>query len=192
MNRAYSSPSGWLAEGKPMDWNTCLEEGETLRWEGRPAPRAFVFRNWVHSLFGGLLLAVAVYWQVLAARLAEAQQWPWLALAPIPFLLVGLYLAVGHLLLARLEWEKVFYAVSDRRLLARKGLFRPRLETFALADLARFRVKPIGPELATLRVFPRDSGSGLVFTAVEQPRPVIALLESALADNGQELAVTPL
>jgi len=175
-----------------MNWNPCLEEGETLRWEGRPAPRAFTFRNWVHSLFGGLVLAVAIYWQVLAVRLAESQQWPWLMLVPIPFLLAGLYLAVGHLLLARLEWEKVFYAVSDRRLLARKGLFRPRLETFALADLDRFRVKPIGPELATLRVFPGDAGDGLTFIAVEQPRAVIELLEAALADNGRELAVTPL
>jgi len=101
-----------------MNWNDYLAEGETLAWEGRPAPRAFTFRNGLHSLFGVLLLVGAIFWQVIACGLAKAQPWPWPALIPVPFLLAGLYLTFGHLLLARLEWSRVGYAVSNRRLLA--------------------------------------------------------------------------
>ncbi|MDX9710320.1 MAG: PH domain-containing protein [Trichloromonas sp.] len=175
-----------------MNWNDDLAEGETLAWEGRPAPRAFTFRNWVHSLFGVLLLAVALYWQVIACGLAKAQPWPWPALVPVPFWLAGFYLAFGHLLLARLEWSRVGYAVSNRRLLARRGLFRRRLDCMELAGLCSFRVKPLGPELAHVRAVSSEGHAVLSFLAVEHPAALLTLLEEALARNGHELNRTPL
>jgi hypothetical protein len=175
-----------------MDWKPCLEEGETLRWEGRPAPRAFTFRNWKHSVCGLLLLLLSAYWQVVGVQLAAVYRIPWLAWIPLPFLVIGLYLGFGHLLLARMEWEKVFYAVTDRRLLARRGLFRPRVETFFLSDLTSFIVRPLGSELATLRVLSAGSGSGLAFIAVEHPGRVVALLEEVLINNGYEVSTRPL
>jgi len=175
-----------------MDWKSCLEEGEALRWEGRPAPRAFIFRNWKHSLFGVLLLLISAYWQIVGMQLAAVYQLPWLIWIPIPFLLIGLYLGGGHLLLARMEWEQVFYAVTDRRLLARRGLFRQRVESLELSELTGFRVKPLGSELATLRACVGSSGSSLVFVAVEYPQQVTALLEAALIDNGHEVSLRSL
>ncbi len=172
-----------------MDWTDCLEEGELLRWEGRPAPRAFTFRNWIHSIVGVLLLLLSAYWQMVGVQLAAVYHLFWLAWIPIPFLIVGLYLGVGHILLARLEWEKVFYAVTDRRLLAQRGLLRQRIETFALSELTGFRVKPLGSELATLRVCSQSSGASLAFIAVEYPQRVPALLEAALIDNGHEVSM---
>ena len=59
-----------------MNWNDDFAEGETLTWEGRPAPRAFTFRNGLHSLFGILLLVGAIFWQVSACELAKAHPWP--------------------------------------------------------------------------------------------------------------------
>ncbi len=172
-----------------MDWKSYLNEGEELRWEGRPAPRTFIFRNWIHSVFGILLLLISAYWLTVGVQLAAVYHWPWLAWIPIPFLLVGFYLGVGHLLLARREWEYVFYAVTDRRLLAQKGLFRRRIETFELAGLTGFRVNPHGEKLATLRVFAGDTASSLAFVAVEYPQQVTGLLEAALIDNGHEVSV---
>ncbi len=175
-----------------MDWKPCLEEGEALRWEGRPAPRAFTFRNWLHSLVGVLLLLLSAYWQMVGVQLAAVYHLPWLAWIPIPFLVAGLYLGVGHLLLARMEWEKVFYAVTDRRLLAQRGLFRPRIEVFELSELTGFRVKPLGNELATLRACALSSGSNLIFIAIEYPQQVTALLEAALIANGHEVSMRSL
>ncbi|OHB24919.1 MAG: hypothetical protein A2X84_04035 [Desulfuromonadaceae bacterium GWC2_58_13] len=175
-----------------MDWKPCLEEGETLRWEGRPAPRAFTFRNWKHSMCGLLLLLFSAYWQIVGVQLAAVYRIPWLIWIPVPFLIVGLYLGIGHLLLARMEWEKVFYAVTDRRLLAHRGLFRQRVETFDLSELTSFRVKPLGREVATLRVFSSGSGASLAFVAIEYPQQVTTLLEGALIANGHEVSVRPL
>lgn len=174
-----------------MNWKPCLEEGEALRWEGRPVPRAFTFRNWKHSVCGVLLLLFSAYWQIVGVQLAAVYRIPWLVWIPVPFLAVGLYLGVGHVLLARMEWEKVFYAVTDRRLLAHRGLFRPRVETFELSELTSFRVKPLGSELATLRVYSASTGSRLIFVAVEYPQQVTSLLEAALIDNGHEVSMRP-
>lgn len=175
-----------------MNWNTDLEKDETLRWEGRPAPRAFTFRNWKQSLFGVFLLIVAGFWEAMALGLADANQSAWLPWLPVPFVAGGLYLGIGHLLLARFEWEKVRYGVTDRRLLARKGLSGSRLESFALADLAYFKVTPLGEQLATIQARSADRKQKLTFTAVESPAPVIALLEAALRDNGHEVATREL
>lgn len=174
-----------------MEWTTYLAPGETLRWEGRPAPRAYVFRNWKHALFGLLLLAVTVYWQVIALPLGDLYQKAWLPWIPLPFLLIALYLGIGHVLLARLEWEKVFYALSDRRLLVQKGVWRRQLVDFPLSELTSFRVLPLGNELASIQANNRDSGRRLLFIGVEQPRQVIVLLEEALAANGYEVSMSP-
>ena len=169
-----------------MTWEPLLEPGETLRWEGRPAPRCYTFRNWRHSLFGLLLVILCLYWTVMAVQLAAVYHWPWLPLVPVPFLLVAFYLALGHLLWARLEWEQVFYAVTDRRVLVRRGLRGRRHQQLPLAALVWFQVRPFGPELATVRLRGAAEDQRLALCCVEYPRRVTALLEAALASNAVE------
>jgi hypothetical protein len=168
-----------------MDWAPYLEESEAIRWEGKPAPRCFVFRNWRHSVFGLLLLLFSVFWEMVGLQLGEVyDSWalPWI---PVPFVAAGLWLAVGHLLLARLEWEKVFYAVTDRRVLARRGFFRLRLETVLLSDLTHFRLQPLGAELGSFRVTGGEPPRTVNLSCIEHPRRLTALLESALAANNR-------
>lgn len=167
-----------------MDWSAHLQAGEIVRWEGRPAPRCFVFRNWRHSLFGLLLLLLATWWQVVGYQLAQVYGMALLLWLPLPFLLVGLYLALGHLLLARYEWERVFFAVTDRRVLAVRGILRPRLETVALPEVTYFQVRPHGRELATVRVGTDRRRPPLLLCCVEHPERLLALLKSALAASG--------
>ena len=95
-------------------------------------------------------------------------------------------------MVARLEWEKVFYAVTDRRLLVQKGIRRRRIDEFPLSELTNFRVMPLGHELAGIRVNNRDSGARLTFIAIEQPQQVIHLLEEALVKNGYEVNRSPI
>ncbi|MEJ2199772.1 MAG: PH domain-containing protein [Desulfuromonadaceae bacterium] len=168
-------------------WKPHLEEGESLCWEGRPAPRAFVFRNWRHSAFGILLLAVGSYWQFISFPLAEQYQLPWLPLLPLSFLLLALYLVLGHLLLARLEWEQVFYAVTNRRILVRRGWKGRQLIALSRAELTHFRVVPLGEELASIRLNNREGKNRLALIAVEHPQPLIELLEDSLRQNGFEI-----
>ncbi len=170
-----------------MNWDGYLQSGETIRWEGRPAPRCFTFRNWRHSLFGILLLLLAVYWQIIGYQLSLSYDSPLISWIPFPFLLAGLYLAVGHLVLARLEWDRVFYAATDRRLLAVGGLFRSRFQSIPLAEVNYFRIKPLGKELGTVRVHCAETPAALTFSCLEHPRRLTDLIEEAMSANGFEV-----
>ncbi len=172
-----------------MDWSGYLDESEMIRWEGRPAPRAFTFRNWKHSMLGFLLLVLALYWESVGLQLKAVYDTPLVFWVPIPFVLVGLYLAIGHLFLARIEWEKVFYAVTDRRVLVQKGLFRCRVEQMPLDDLAYFRVRPLGAELGTVHLCSGGGERSLVVSCIEYPRQMTRLLEDALEANGIDCTI---
>lgn len=145
-----------------------LADGETLLWHGRPAPRAYTFRNWRHALFGLALALPCLFWQLVGIELAASGAPPWVAWLPLPFNLGALYLAFGQLLIARLEWERVYYAVSDRAIYQRCGFFRSRLLQMPLADLAEVRRKILGPNLASIRMEGRG-GETLIFSAIEHP-----------------------
>jgi len=167
-----------------MDWSSQLAADESVLWEGRPAPRCYVFRNWLHSLFGLLLLLLSTWWQAVGYQLGQLYDLIWLGWLPLPFVLLGLYLALGHVLLARYEWERVFYAVTDRRVLVLRGLFRSRFDSLSLPEVTYFQVRPHGRDLATVRVCSGMPRPHLVLLCVEHPGRLIELLESAMAQSG--------
>jgi hypothetical protein len=167
-----------------MDWSAVLATDETLRWTGRPAPRCYTFRHWYHSLFGLLLFILSLYWLAIGIQLGAVYQLPWIPWIPIPFVLTGLYLSLGHLILARIEWEQVGYAVTDRRVLVRRGIRGQKLDTLTLDRLAWFQLRFHGSELGTLRLRGRDPEQRLTLCCLEHPRRVTALLEPAIARSG--------
>lgn len=151
-----------------------LAEDETIRWHGRPAPRAYTFRNWRLSLWGLALLLPCLIWQLVGIELVTSGAPVWVAWLPLPFNLASLYLAFGQLLIARLEWEQIVYVVSDRNLYQRAGFFRSRLRSLPLAAVTRVRKKDLGPNLATVRIDSRD-GEFLLFTAIEHSELLLRL-----------------
>lgn len=159
-----------------------LEPDEEIRWEGRPAPRCYTFRHWRHSCFGLLFLSICVYWQSLGLDMAEEYELFWLAWLPVPFLLMGLYLAVGHLLQARLEWNNVCYTITDRRLMAQRGLLSRRLDSLALQEITYFSLHHQGDQLGTIQIY-KGEDRVLILHCVEHPRQAIELLEAAM-DKG--------
>jgi hypothetical protein len=168
-----------------MDWTTLLQPGERLVWEGRPAPRCYTMRNWRHALFGVILLVPTLYWQAVALQLGAVYRLPLVPWIPLPFLLAALYLALGQLFVARLEWENVFYAVTDRRILARRGLLRIRHLALDLEAVGSFVLKPYGEELASLRIVAADFSTTLVLSCIEYPRLVTCHLEATMAAAGR-------
>nr|WP_320115479.1 hypothetical protein [uncultured Desulfuromonas sp.] len=170
-----------------MDWSVWLNEQEVVTWQGRPAPRCFVFRQWQRALFGGLILLVALWWQWVGIGLeSEHQQW-WWAVLPVPFVLIGLWLSVGRLLAARYEWRQVFYALTDQRLLVQCGLGRARLIALPCAQLTYARVTLVGEHLGHLYV---EAGTRkLTLSCVEYPEKLYALMEVRISAN--QTAVPP-
>ena len=163
-------------------WDSLLEPGEELCWQGRPAPRCYTFRHWKHSVFGLIFFAISLYWQILGIEMAEEYQLFWLALLPIPFLLIGLYFTVGHLLQARLEWEHVYYAVTDRRLLAQRGRKREAVQEMPREKLTYFKLLRQGEELGTLRIHSGTEGL-IILHCIEHPQPLVDLLERSIRQN---------
>ena len=159
-----------------------LAADETLLWQGRPAPRAYTFRNWRHALFGLALMLPCLLWQLVGIELVATGSPAWVAWLPLPFNLGSLYLAFGQLLIARLEWEQVLYAVSDRTIYQRRGFFRPRLRCLPLATVTNVRKKSLGPNLATIRIDGRE-GESLLFAALEHPELLLRLFPDAVGED---------
>lgn len=165
-----------------MRRDVILAAGEELHWEGRPAPRCYTFRHWRHSLFGLFFFALCGYWQILGLDMAEEYQIFWLAWLPLPFLLMGFYLAVGHLIQARLEWNHVYYMVTDRRLLVQRGLLTRRMDALLLRDITYFSLHQHGEQLGTIQVH-KGLEQQLTLHCVEHPRQATDLLEKAMGDK---------
>lgn len=157
-----------------------LLPGEVLRWEGRPAPRCYTFRQWRHALFGGVLTVFCVVWLWMGVVQVAATGWAWPALLPLPFLAYALWLAGGQLLLARLEWNRVAYVITDRRLIVRGGVLRPVETELPLEQLTWFRLQSLGEELGSLRVHGRSDDPALFLHCLEYPRRPAELLEAAI------------
>lgn len=174
-----------------MRQDLVLEAGEIVRWEGRPAPRCYSFRHWRHSIFGCIFLAICIFWQVLGISMAEEYGIPWLVWLPMPFVLLGVYLSAGHLLQSRLEWNNVYYAITDRRLLAQRGLWRLHTDELQLKDITYFSLHRQGDELGTLRVY-RGKEKQLILHCLEHPRRATDLLEEVLKpEEAQDDALDP-
>jgi hypothetical protein len=163
-----------------MSKDFSLSAEEILHWQARPAPRCYTFRHWRHSLFGFVFLGLTTGWQIFGFEMADQYASVWFAWLPLPFLVIGLYLSVGHLLQARLEWNNVRYAITNRRLLVMRGLINPSVEAIDLTDLTYFRLERQGEELGTVRVH-KNGEQQLVLHCIEYPHQAVTLLEAAIA-----------
>ncbi len=167
-----------------MNWNDHLYKNETIVWQGKPAPRCYTLRNWPHSLFGLVLLLACLVWFYVGINIGHDTQSTVYGWLPVPFLLASLYLLIGHLLIARLEWDSVYYAVTDQRVLAQQGLVKKTISSLLLEDIVWFRLKSFSENLGSVSIRgQRDSGS-VTIACIEQPRQFTDLLEKAMVQSG--------
>ncbi|MDH3545154.1 MAG: PH domain-containing protein, partial [Desulfuromonadales bacterium] len=137
-----------------------------------------------------VFLAICSCWQVLGFSLADEYELPWLVWLPLPFVLLGLYFSVGHLLQARLEWNRVYYAITDRRLLSQRGLWRLHTDEMKLEEVTYFSLHQQGAELGTLRVY-QDKEKKLVLHCLEHPRKATDLLEKVIKPVTTPIGTSP-
>jgi hypothetical protein len=165
-------------------WRSHLLEGEAVRWEGRPAPRAFTFRNWRRSV---RVLALCLPVSVLAATVFFGHGMslpPATGFIAAVFLgLIGFWGTVGHLFYARLLWEGEFYALTDRRLLVKSGLFGDGVSTFDLGELTEVFLFRQGPALGTVTVRRRTFGRPINLFCLEYPELLLGKLPRSLSDG---------
>ena len=165
-----------------MKWQNVLPEDEEILWEGRPAPRCFTFRRWYHSIFGLLLLPLCWVWLDGGQALAVSRSEPLWGYIPWAGFAVACYFVCGHLVRARLEWERTFYAITSQRVVAVGGWPSKQVRTLPRASLRHLKLVPRGEQLGSL--FLRGGGAEvLVLACVEHPSSAIELLEAWIREN---------
>lgn len=130
-----------------------LAPGEVVLWRGKPERRAFVYRTWPLSIFGGVLVVAVLAFETIVLTTDAPNL---LALVGIPFALAALYMAVGHFFVTASEWENTEYLVSGRQVLIRHGIFRPVISTFSLLGLPHTIVEMHGEDIGNLMFKPRE------------------------------------
>ncbi len=155
-------------------WTAILETEERITWQGRPAPRAYTFRNWRWSLQAAAGLVMVLFFRQgngpLQVDYAVDQWWTWAGLV------VGFWAGIGHLLWARMEWEHVFYLLTDRRLVAVSGILGRRCQILSLGQIQKVEQQALGTALATVKVF--GDGRQITLHCLEYPHLLMRLLSS--------------
>ena len=167
-----------------MNWSDHLNDNETIVWQGKPAPRCYTLRNWPHSLFGLVLLLSCLVWFYVGVNIEHDTYQAVYSWIPVPFLLASLYLIIGHLLIARLEWESVYYAVTDQRILVQRGLVKKTVVMLLLKDVTWFRLKPFTENLGSVSIRGQNQAPQLTIACIEHPRQFTDLLEAAMVQSG--------
>jgi len=140
-----------------------LEAGEGRVWQGRPAPRCYTFRRWQQTLIGSILFVASCLWLLVGWQLAaEGTVASVFLLLPAALSLFALLLGPLQLIRDRLRWERIFYAVTDRRrlLLLPGGDGTPA--SYALDQLVRVQQKKYGKLQRSFRLHFSDGATAVV------------------------------
>lgn len=119
----------------PAGWEGILQPGERILWQGRPAAG---FRGAdlldKRTPFGLAVAGFALFWMATAAAMAGPGPFGWaFPLFGLPFLLIGLNMAVGQPLRDALRRRGTFYTLTDRAaFIATQGPGARRLDRYPL------------------------------------------------------------
>lgn len=156
-----------------------LRPGEKLRWEAKPAPRCYTFRRLNLMRFSALLFGAAVLAGVVVRLGGELHDSVVLSGLMSLLPLIALLLAGLPPLLSRLEWSRVFYLLTDQRLIVLRGLWLRRVSELELHEVRSVQLNSLGEHLAHVRIQGQGSPRPLILCCIEYPEHLIGLLEGA-------------
>lgn len=94
-----------------------LQPDEFLLWYGAPGPGRLNVSGRAPILFSVIWLGFSLFWEITAVMSGQIV----MILFGLPFVLIGFAMAFGGPLKSARLKGKIFYAVTDRRLLVREG-----------------------------------------------------------------------
>jgi hypothetical protein len=111
-----------------LNW-PALSAGESVVWRGKPVRSKYMMKDRKLTLTAIPLAVFITFWMSMALRIPKKggpeniMAWLFPAFGML-FVLQALYLLVGHYLRNWLEWRTVEYAVTNRRTIVRRGVWR--------------------------------------------------------------------
>lgn len=177
-------------------WDGLLAPDEAILWQGRPSA-ALHWRDAIRAsgAFGLLFSAFAVFWIVMAASLiggaGDGPGFPFsmFPLLGVPFLLVGLYMSVGHVIVDAHIRAHTWYTLTDRtafvatELLGQKSLKRYPVFAMPFLDLEMGPQPGLGSVLfsdgAARGERPQGHARRIGFCHIAEAHAVYALLRDA-------------
>ena len=110
-----------------MNW-PALYAGEDVVWRGKPVRSKYTTKDAKLTLTGVPVAVFIAFWMSMALKIPKkgspaGVEWLFPAFG-MSFVLQALYLLVGHYLRNWLEWKNVEYAITNRRTVIRRGVWR--------------------------------------------------------------------
>ena len=121
-----------------------LVPGETVLWTAKPERRLFLRKYGPVSAWGLGMIAIMGFWFAVAVIFAggiEPVIHNLIFFWALPSIVVGMLLIYGPLLVAAREWSHTEYVLTDRRLILRRGVWRPTLSVIPLSELPRIETE---------------------------------------------------
>lgn len=171
-------------------WDDFLESGENLLWQGAPARGLrFSGKGLLLSLFGLVFLSFSVFWVGMASFMTAGE--PMGMLFPLfgaPFVLVGLWLVVGHWIYDAYKRKRTRYALTTKRALIARTVLGRKMESYPISKDTQITL--VSGTLDTVnfaeRVYRNKDGDNVVpigFRFIEDGQKVYNLLRDVRENN---------
>jgi hypothetical protein len=107
-----------------LNWPV-LASGETVLWRGKPIREKYARIDAKQTLMGIPMAAFIAFWMWFVLKIprdAGPMRWVFVCFG-ILFVLQAVYLLIGHYVRNWYEWHNVEYAVTNKRVIVRRGLW---------------------------------------------------------------------
>jgi hypothetical protein len=118
------------AQTESNRWEDYLDPDERLLWQGAPATGLrFTGGGLAKSAFGVFFLAFSVFWVTMASSIGHGTAFP---VFGVPFVLVGLWLVVGHWFYDAYKRKHARYALTTRRAIIARSMMGRKLLSYEI------------------------------------------------------------
>jgi len=115
-------------------WDDYLDPDEKLLWQGAPATGLKLTGKGIFlSLFGLFFLGFSVVWVTMASMMQTGMAFDYIfPLFGLPFVLVGLWLVVGHWFFDAYKRKRARYALTTKRAIIARSMINRRMESYEI------------------------------------------------------------
>lgn len=148
--RRRSGPPDPPRRERPESWDTYLDKGEKILWQGAPSGGLKLRASDIfQSLFGMFFLGFSIFWVVTATTMTGKSNAPGpvmlFPLFGLPFVAVGAYLVFGRFFWKAYKRSKTRYALTDKRAIIATSVFGRKLESYPIGSGTRLDFEPGDP-----------------------------------------------